>query len=146
LGRRSRNRLSSEERNELARAELEPLAPGERPGAVTAAAIVAATLALGNLVLVAVGYEVRDGGGGPGGGILFGVIMLAAAWGMWNAKYWAVLGFQALLVFTALYAMVALTVAGSIAAAALATAVLAGCGYLFYKLIRSMARIQMPQR
>jgi hypothetical protein len=146
LGRRSRQRLSAEERNEQVRAELEPLAEGERPGAVTAGAIVSALLALGNLVLVVAGYELREGGGGPAGGVLFALILSAMAAGMWQAKYWAVLGFQAMLVLTALSAAIALMVASNIAAVAVSIAVLAGSGVLFYKMIRAMARIQMPER
>ena len=65
MGRRSRKRASrpaaapqpvrsprptSEERNAAVRAELEPLAEGERPTAVTVAAIVAFLLAAANLI------------------------------------------------------------------------------------------------
>jgi hypothetical protein len=65
---------------------------------------------------------------------------------MWRAKYWAVLGFEVLLGITAVYGFLSLMVASNLWAAALATAVLAGSGFLFYKLIRAMARIQMPRR
>ena len=81
-----RERRSSEERNAEVRAELEPLAQGERPGAVTAAAIVATALA----ALVLAGYlaGARVGGRGTlGGAIALAAILLVAAWGMWRVRY-----------------------------------------------------------
>jgi hypothetical protein len=139
-------KLRGEARNAEIRAGLEPLAPGERPGPVTVAAIVAALLGLSNIGLVIGGYRLKHDGGSAGGGILFGVILLVAAGGMWKARYWAVLGFQALLAFTALIGFLSLLVASNVLAAVLSVAVLSGSGVLFYRLIRAMARIQMPER
>ena len=65
---------------------------------------------------------------------------------MWKARYWAVLGFQALLAITALVGFLSLLVASNVLAVLLSLVVLAGSGVLFYKLIRAMARIQMPER
>ena len=100
------------EKDAAARAKLEPLAPGERPRAVTIAAIVAALLGLANLVLLAAGYEVAGRASSPTAGVLiFAALMAAAAIGMWQVRYWAVLGFEALLgiaiVFSALSLLVA---------------------------------------
>ncbi|HEY6780947.1 MAG TPA: hypothetical protein VI111_08340, partial [Thermoleophilaceae bacterium] len=47
----------SRAKDDAARAALKPLAPGERPTAVTAGAIVAALLAVANLVALAFGYN-----------------------------------------------------------------------------------------
>src|SRR5688500_11654524 len=47
----------SRAKNEAARAALEPLAPGERPTAVTAGAIVAGILAAANLIAVVAGWD-----------------------------------------------------------------------------------------
>ncbi len=138
-------RRSSEERNAEARAQLSPLAEGERPGAVTAGAIVSAVLA----VLVIVGYAsgARIGGEGSlAGALLLAAIMFVTAWGMWNARYWAVLGFQALLAFQLIVAALSLLVASNVWAAVLCLAVIGFGGWLFWKLIRAMARIQMPER
>ncbi len=135
-----------EARNEQIRQSLEPLAPGERPQAVTIAAVVAALLGLANLALLVGGVEVRGEEPGAPGVIGFALIMFMAAWGMWHAKYWAVLGFQALLLISILIAFLSLAVAGNIAAAVLCVAVLVGAGWLFYNLIRAMARLQMPVR
>lgn len=139
-------KLRGEARDAAIRAQLEPLGPGERPGPVTVAAVVSLLLGLSNIGLVIGGYKLKHDGGGPGGGIVFGVILLVAAAGMWKARYWAVLGFQALLAFTALIGFLSLLVASNVLAAVLSIGVLAGSGVLFYKLIRAMARIQMPQR
>lgn len=140
-----RPRRSSEERNAELRARLEPLAEGERPGAVTAGAIVAAALA----ALVVVGYAsgARIGDRGTlAGALVLAAILLLAAWGMWNVKYWAVLGFEALLAFQVLVAALSLLVASNVWAAFLCLAVIGLGGWLFWKLIRAMARIQMPDR
>jgi hypothetical protein len=135
----------SERRNAEVRANLVPLADGERPGAVTVGAIVALVLALGNLVLVAIDFKVDGRSPGPGGGILFGVILLAAAWGMWTVRYWAVLGFEALLAIIVISGALSLLVASDWRGAAISLAVIGFGGWLFWKLVRAMARIQMPR-
>jgi hypothetical protein len=140
-----RRRRSSEERNAEARAQLEPLAEGERPGAVTAGAIVAAVLAALVVVGYASGARIGDEGSLPSALLLAG-ILLVAAWGMWNARYWAVLGFEALLAFQLIVATLSLLVASNVWAAVLCLAVIGFGGWLFWKLIRAMARIQMPER
>jgi hypothetical protein len=140
-----RGRRSSEERNATIRAQLHPLAAGERPGAVTAGAIVATALA----ALVLVGYLAGARVGGRGtlpGALLLCAVLLLAAWGMWRVRYWAVLGFEALLAFQVLIAALSLLVASNVWAAVLCVAVIGLGGWLFWKLIRAMARIQMPER
>lgn len=140
-----RERRSSEQRNEELRAQLRPLAEGERPGAVTAGAIVSAVLA----VLVVVGYAAgaRVGEGGTlASALVLAAILLLAAWGMWNVRYWAVLGFEALLAFQVIVASLSLMVASNLWAALVCLAVIGLGGWLFWKLIRAMARIQMPER
>jgi hypothetical protein len=139
-------RRSSAERDEEARAQLEPLAPGERPGAVTVAAIVAFVLAAATLVLVATGYKLSTTNGSPATGIIQAAILVAAGIGMWQGLYWAVLGFEALLGITAIVGFLSLLVASNVWGALLALLVLTSSTVLFYKLIRAMARIQMPRR
>ncbi|MBS1868703.1 MAG: hypothetical protein JSS99_03480 [Actinobacteria bacterium] len=140
-----RRRRSSEERNAEIRAQLRPLAEGERPGAVTVGAIVAAVLA----ALVLVGYftDARVAGRGTlPGALLIAGVLLVSAWGMWHARYWAVLGFQALLAFLVIIASLALLVASNVWAVVECVAIVGLGGWLFWKLIRAMARIQMPER
>ncbi|MDP9383782.1 MAG: hypothetical protein M3P50_00835 [Actinomycetota bacterium] len=135
-----------EARNAAVRAELEPLAPGERPRAITVAAVVAALIAVANVVLLLAGWEVRGTDPEPGGVLLFAGIMLAAAVGMWQRRYWAVLGFQALLGISIIFSALALLVASNLEGALLATLVIVLSGTLFWFLVRAMARLQMPRR
>jgi len=136
----------SEQRNEAIRAQLRPLAEGERPGAVTAGAIVAAALAVAVVVGYAVNAEVGGEQGTLAGALVLAAILLAAAWGMWRVRYWAVLGFEALLAFQVLVAALSLMVASNVWAAVLCVTAIGLGGWLFWKLIRAMARIQMPER
>jgi hypothetical protein len=126
------------------RAALEPLAPGERPTAVTVAAAVALLIAVGNVVLILVADDVDTEQ--QRGGYVFAAIMLVAAYFMWRAKYWAVLGFQALLGLSVITASLALLVASNVEAVVRSLVVIAGAGTLFWFLIRAMARLQMPSR
>jgi hypothetical protein len=137
-----------EERNAEARAKLEPLEAGVRPGAVTAGAIVSALLAI--VFTVSAGLAVA---GVEAGGrhikalpiIVFGTVLWAMTIGMWRARYWAVLGFQTVLLLVMLASAFGLVVVTSVLQAVGTTLLLAGSGTLFYFMIRAMARIQMPQ-
>jgi hypothetical protein len=137
---RSRNEARAAE----IRAKLEPLAPGERPGAVTVAAIVAAGLALANLVAYLAGLEVDGERPAATGVIVYEALLLAAAAGMWRARYWAVLGFEFMLGFLLVFLAIFLTRASSLAGVALVLAIGVPAAILFWKLVRAMARIQMP--
>ena len=153
MGKRSRQReaavtprLRGEAANEAVRAELEPLKPGERPPALIAAVIVAAALGIANVALYAAGVDVRGKAPSAAGAIAFAVLMGAAAWGMWNLRYWAVLGFQALLAVTIIIAALSLAVASNLTAVALCLVIVVPGGWLFWKLVRVLARLQMPER
>jgi len=65
---------------------------------------------------------------------------------MWRARYWAVLGFQAILALLILAAALGLVSAGSGAQLAGNLALIAIAGTLFYFMIKALARIQMPER
>jgi hypothetical protein len=131
----------SRERDEAVRASLEPLGPGERPGAVTVAAVVAAVLGLTLIVQVLV---VDDAD--VDGLLVFAAVMFVAAAGMWKAQYWAVLGFEFFLGLTLVFAAVSLMFASNVRGAILAVVMLGLAGTLFWKLVRAMARLQMPKR
>ena len=126
-----------------ARERLEPLDPDERPAALTVAAIVAALLAVANIVAV---FVVAGHRGQLGFSVVQSVILLVAAGGMWRAKYWAVLGFECLLALQILVLALALLVVERFIVGLVVAAIIAALGYLFYKLILVMARVQMPQR
>jgi hypothetical protein len=137
----SRGYARGREKDEAIRASLEPLAPGERPGAVTVAAVVAALLGLSLIVQVLV---VDDAD--VDGLLIFAAVMFVAAAGMWKAQYWAVLGFEFFLGLTLVFAAVSLMFASNVRGAVLAVVVLGLTGTLFWKLVRAMARLQMPKR
>jgi len=138
----------SEERDAEARAQLKPLAEGERPAAVTAGAVVSALLAIVftvSAVLAVAGVEV--GGRDPESVPIafFAAVLWLMAWGMYRARYWAVLGFQMILVLTMLASALGLVQVATVLQALGTTVLLLGSGLLFYFLIRAMARIQMPE-
>jgi hypothetical protein len=134
------------EKDAEARAKLKPLEPGERPVPVLIAALIAAAIAAANIVLFALGTEVGGDEPSPFGVIAFSGLMLAAAAGMWRGRYWAVLGFQALLAVSIMVACLSLATASNWAAVALCVGIIVPGGFLFWKLIRAMARLQMPER
>ncbi len=110
--------------------------------------MVAVLLAAANLTLYAAGVKLQSRGAAttPLGVGVFVAVMLLAAGGMWRARYWAVLGFEALLALTVLVAALSLVRASNLAALALCLAIIGLGGWLFWKLVRAMARIQMPER
>jgi hypothetical protein len=137
----------SEAKNAAVRAQLEPLAPGERPLAVTIGAIVALVLAAVNLIYYVAGAKIEGGRPALLGILAFTGLMLAMAYGLWRARYWAVLGLEALLgVLIVLLSLVGLLRAENIQSALLVLAILIPAGALFWFNVRAMARIQMPER
>ena len=134
------------ERDDAVRAALEPLAPGERPLAVTLSAILAALLGAANLILLAAGWEIEGGDQSVAGALIFAGLMGVAAIGMWRCRYWAVLGFEALLGIAIAFAALSLMVASNVTAVLLCVAIIAVAAPLFWFLIRAMARIQLPAR
>jgi hypothetical protein len=139
-----KKRLSSAERDEIVRAELKPLTAGERPLPVKIAAILAASLALANVAFYFAGVEVRGQKPALLGVLIFAGLMLVAAWGMWTLRYWALLGFQALLAMTLVIAGLSLMVAGNLLAVILCIVILLAGGWLFWKLIRVLGRVKVP--
>jgi hypothetical protein len=66
---------------------------------------------------------------------------------MWRARYWAVLGFQLVLVFLIFAGVSGLAVSASTVPQFLATGLmLAIAGTFFFFMVKAMARIQMPER
>jgi hypothetical protein len=140
----------SEQRNAEARASLEPLAEGERPAAVTVGAAISALIAViftASAVVAAIGdAEVVGAEPSPAPLALFAMVLWMMVWGMWKARYWAVLGFQMVLVLLILSTALGLVGAQSLSLlqAVGSLLLLAGLGALFYFMIKAMARIQMP--
>ena len=134
-------------RDEEIRASLEPLAPGERPRVVTIAAVVAFAFAIANAAAAFTGNDISSPSGDASvATAVTTALLLVAGFGMLARQYWAVLGFEMILglqiVFFSLYligvhkwwhALVPLVAIGLL-------------GWLFWKLVRAMARLQVPQR
>jgi hypothetical protein len=137
----------AEVRNQAARQALVPLAPGERPAVVTVSAILAALVAASILITYAAGVKVNGSHPSLTAALGPALIMGVLAWGMWRAAYWAVVCFQAVLVFLIFAAVYALLVeANSLSGFAVTVALLAVSGTLFWLMVKAMARIQMPDR
>jgi hypothetical protein len=137
----------AEVRNQAARAALEPLAEGERPPVVTLAAVLAALVAVSIVITYAAGVKVNGQAPKLTTVAAPALIMGVLAWGMWRARYWAVICFQlvlAFLIFTAVYGV--LVIATSVGEFAVTLGLLVVCGVLFWKMVKAMARIQMLER
>lgn len=146
----------TEAKNRAAREALEPLEPDERPGVVTAAAVISALLVLGTLVTYVAGVEVgtfddfgtKTGEAKPN--LFFtatsSLVLGLMAYGLWKARYWAVLGFQTLLILLIVVTTLALVQVTEIPRALALFAFLVGISFLFYRMVKAMARIQMPDR
>ena len=140
-------RPTSSERDAAVRATLTPYKPGERPLVITVGAAIAALNGLVQLVLFAAGVKltVAKTHASAFPVILFAVLMFVCAVGMWKMRYWAVLGFQALLAIVVIGFALTLTRANSVLVAAVCLVVVAAGGFLFYRLVRALSRIQMPK-
>jgi hypothetical protein len=125
---------------------LQPLGKDERPPALWVAITAATVLAIGVGVSLATVHNLsRHGGSLPGGLFLAGVLLLLA-WGMYERRYWAVLGFEALLAFQIIVTSLALIVAETLLAAGSCALSIGLAGWLFWKLVRVMGRIQAAER
>jgi steroid 5-alpha reductase family enzyme len=137
----------AEERNQEAREALDPLGQDERPRVVTVGAVISALIAISIMVSYLAGAEV-DGEKPRFLQVLAPALLMGMmAWGMWRSRYWAVLGFQLILVFLIFSAVYGLALQAATVGQVLATlALLAVAGTFFWLMVKAMARIQMPTR
>jgi hypothetical protein len=137
----------TEARNAAARAKLVPLREGERPRAVTVALVVVLALAALNIGSYLAGVQLAGGGPPPLVPLAaYTLLLLVTAYGLWRARYWAVLGTQAVLVLWILVLSLSLVTMADVFVAAITVLLIAGAGTLFWFLVKAMARIQMPGR
>ncbi|HMD56508.1 MAG TPA: hypothetical protein VKG82_03445 [Solirubrobacteraceae bacterium] len=136
----------SGERDRLARAALAPLGPQERPAALNVAIAVAVVLAIAVLIGALTVHNLNKHGGSLPGAALLAALLLAMAAGMYRRRYWAVLSFEALLAFQIIVTSLALVVASTVRAALICVVAVGLGGWLFWKLIRVMGRIQAGER
>jgi hypothetical protein len=92
------------------------------------------------------GLDVEGKQRGALGVVLFAVRLRLGAWGLWERREWAVLGFEALLAITLCIAALSLLVASYVAAVVLCVAILGAVGWRFWWLFRVMGGLQAPQR
>ncbi len=129
-----------------ARAALAPLGEDERPTALLVAVGVSALLAVGVVVGALTVHDLSSHGGSLAGGVFLAAILALLAQGMYQRRYWAVLGFEALLAFQVIVTSLALVVASTLTAAGGCLLAIVLGGWLFWKLIRVMGRIQAGER
>jgi hypothetical protein len=126
--------------------QLLALDPDERPRTLLAAVAVAALLALGVLIGALSVHDLSRHGGSLPAGVFIAGVLLALALGMYRRRYWAVLSFQALLAFQIIVTSLALIVAETLLAAGICVVSIGLGGWLFWKLVRVMGRIQATEQ
>ncbi len=139
-----RYRSRTEAQNAAARARLTPLAPGERPWPLRAAVAVTTLAALINLVAFAAGAKLSGDNLSTAELVPFVVIMLGLAVGMWQRSGAAVLLFMALLAVIVVMFSLFLVEATNALGVLVPLLFIGGGGYLFWKLVRVLGRIQAP--
>lgn len=137
----------SERRNAAIRATLTPYRVGERPWSIKIGAVLAAATGGVQLILFLAGVKLKVAGTHPAAGstIVFALLMFTCAVGMWKMRYWAVLGFMALLGIAVVNFSLALVRVSNLLGLVIALAGIALPGFLFFKLVRVLSRIQMPK-
>jgi hypothetical protein len=140
-----RYRERSEARNATVRAGLTPLQRGERPWPLLVAIVLTALVGGGQLILFALGVKLH-GHAVPRSSLLLFVVLIACAIGMWRLWYQAVLAFMVLLAVVICSFALLLVEASNVLGVVVGLAVVLGGGYLFWKLVRVLSRLQMPQR
>ena len=86
--------------------------------------------------------NLKSRGGSITAAVFIAGVLAVLARGMYLRRYWAVLGFEALLAFQVIVSSLALVVASTLLAAAVCLLTIGLGGWLFWKLIRVMGRIQ----
>ncbi len=139
-----RYRARTEAQNAAARARLEPLAPGERPWPLrlaTAAALLAAAV---NVIAFLAGAKLQGSRLSTGELVPFVFVMLVLAGGMWRRQAAALLAFMALLALIVVLFSLFLIEASNVLGAVVPLLFIGGGGFLFWKLVRVLGRIQAP--
>ncbi len=131
---------------DIARAALRPLGEDERPPALIVAVAVSVLLAVGVVVGALTVHDLSRHGGSLPGALALAAILIGLARGMYLRRYGAVLAFEALLAFQVIVTSLALVVASTIKAAAICVLAIGLGGWLFWKLVRVMGRIQAGER
>lgn len=133
-------------RDDEIRANLVPLEAGERPAVVTFAAVVAFVFATANAAAALTGNDISTASGDPSvATAVTTALLLVAGFGMLARQYWAVLGFQTILGLQIVFFSLYLIGVQHVVDAIFPVVAIGLLGWLFWKLIRPMARLQMPR-
>lgn len=135
-------------RDAALRSALQPFEAGERPWPIVVGAILAALAGGVQLVLFLAGVKLKVAGthAAAGSTIAFAVLMFVCAIGMWLMRYWAVLGFMALLAIAVVNFSLALVKVSSLLGLGIAVAGVLIPGFLFFKLVKVLGRLQSMPR
>jgi hypothetical protein len=140
-----RYQARADERNAAARDALEPLKPGERPVVLWVAIALTGASGLANLVLYLAGAKIF--GKHPHPSVLgFSIVMAICAIGIWRLWYQAVLAFMVLLAIMICFFSLLLLEASNLLGFLVPPVFIIGGGFLFWKLVRVLSRLQMPAR
>src|ERR1700733_1229058 len=127
-------------------APLEPLGADERPTpllvAIGVCAVVAVVVLVGGLSI----HNLSRHGGALPGAIFLAAVLASLGVGMYQRRYFAVLAFEALLTFQIIVTSLALVIATSWVTAGLCLLAVGLAGWLFWKLVRVMGRIQAGEQ
>jgi hypothetical protein len=123
-----------------------PLGADERPPALLVAVAVCAALAVAVVITAATVHDLSRHGGSLPGALFIAVVLGSLALGMYRRRYWAVLGFEALLAFQIIVTSLALVVASGPVAASVCVVSVALGGWLFWKLVRVLGRVAAGER
>ncbi len=140
-----RYRARTEAQNAAARARLEPLGPDERPWPLRLAVAVAAGAALVNLVGYLAGARLHGSRLSTSELVPFVLVMGILAAGMWRRSGAAVLLFMALLAIIVVLFSLFLIEASNVLGVVVPLLFIGAGGYLFWKLVRVLGRIQAPR-
>jgi hypothetical protein len=104
--------------------------------------------ALGALTLILDLARVKVSGQQPALSVVvvYTGLMFACAAGTWRMRYWAVLGFQTLLAIGIIGFALALIRVTSLPWLLICLAAIGFGGFLFWKLVRVLGRLQLPER
>jgi hypothetical protein len=133
------------QREEQIRQALRPLGDDEQPVALIVAIVVCVVLAIAVVAGAASIHDLSRHGGSLPGAALLAVVLALLALGMYRHRYWAVLSFEALLAFQIIVTSLALVVASTIVAGTICLLSVGLGGWLFWKLVRVMGRLQAQE-
>lgn len=140
----------AEVKNQEAREGLHPLYEGERPPVVTVGAIfsgvIAAIFWVSTVLAIFSDTTVNGSKPHPLQLAIIAAVITTMAVGMWKARYWAVLGFQMVLVIFLLAGVLGLVSATTVPQAIGTVLLVCVCLAFFIFMVKAMARIQMPGR